>query len=172
MSATSKMLILHKDDTLPSASTLFPHLHSNPATLPSSLNPFTVTTATGFLPLKAPQVELPPQFAALTSLLEGLPIVCKNGSAGLLASFQLGSTIDSGILPDLTDALDDLTLEDGEFDLAAITAAFRDYSFLASAYLLEPCWETWSKDNEGGYGLGRQALPKCIARPLVRTAAL
>ncbi|KAK7883597.1 hypothetical protein LTR67_011096 [Exophiala xenobiotica] len=51
-----------------------------------------------------------------------------------------------------------------------LTALFRDYSFLASAYLLEPCWEAWSKNNSAGYGLGRAVLPRCIAAPLVKAA--
>jgi indoleamine 2,3-dioxygenase len=162
----------HSEKPLPHTSTLFPHLHCNPATLPSSLDPFTITTSTGFLPLRTPQVDLSARFAALTTLLKQLPIVRQDGSPGLLATFQLGNTIDARALPDLTAALDDLKAKDGKPDLAAITAAFRDYAFLASAYLLEPCWERWSKDHDGGYGLGRQTLPRCIAGPLVKTAAL
>lgn len=157
---------------LPAIATFFPHLYFNPGSLPSSLDPFTITTATGFLPLRTPQVDLPSQFNALARLVEDMPIVRQNGSAGLLATFQVGIVIDSGILPDLTAALDYLTAEDSKPDLAAMTAAFRDYAFLASAYLLEPCWETWSKDRNGGYGLGRQSLPKCIAGPLMKSAAL
>lgn len=157
---------------LPDTSQLFPHLHSDPETLPSSEDPFTITTRTGFLPLRPPQVDLPAKFAALASLLDSLPIVCQDGSAGLLAHFKLGDIIDAGNLPDLTVALDDLIAEEGKPDLAAITAAFRDYAFLASAYLLEPCWKAWSNSKDGGYGLGRQTLPRCIAGPLVKTAAL
>ena len=161
------------DETpLPRISTLFPRLHSNPANLPLSVDPFTITTTTGFLPLRAPLLDLPPKFAPLTSLLENLPVICRDGSAGLLATFQLGSTIDTGGLPDLTEVIDELIAEDGKPDLAAITAAFREYAFLTSAYLLEPCWEKWSKDKKAGYGLGRETLPGCIAGPLVKTAAL
>ena len=39
-------------------------------------------------------------------------------------------------------------------DPVLVTALFRDYSFLASAYLLEPCHITMSKT--GKYGLGLQ----------------
>ncbi|OAP64073.1 indoleamine 2,3-dioxygenase [Fonsecaea erecta] len=99
-----------------------------------------------------------------------MPIVKADKSPGLLATFKLGPVVDSGALPDLTSCVDDLRTDTGELDLEAITAAFRDYSFLASAYLLEPCWEMWSKDNEAGYGLGRAILPKCIASPLVKAA--
>jgi indoleamine 2,3-dioxygenase len=166
------MSVPHQESPFPAISIVFPHLHSNPATLPASLDPFTLTTTTGFLPLVAPLVSLPSKFTPLTSLLEDLPIVRQDGSPGLLATFALGDTIDSGTLPDFTDALDDLTTEDGKPDLAAVAAAFREYAFLASAYLLEPCWERWNKDHDSGYGLGRQRLPKCIAGPLVKTAAL
>jgi indoleamine 2,3-dioxygenase len=166
------MSVPDQESPLPATSILFPHLHSNPATLPASLDPFTITTTTGFLPLAPPLVELPSKFAPLTSLVEDLPIVRQDGSPGLLAKFALGSAIDTGTLPDLTDALDDLTTEDGKPDLVAVTAAFREYAFLASAYLLEPCWERWNKDQDGGYGLGRPMLPRCIAGPLVKTAAL
>lgn len=40
----------------------------------------------------------------------------------------------------------------------------RDYTFAASAYLLEPC-DIMNK-TKGTYGLGRQVLPKNIAVPL------
>lgn len=166
------MSVIHDERPLPHASVLFPHLHADPGSLPLSLDPFTVTTTTGFLPLKAPQVDLPLKFAPLASILDDLPILRRDGHPGLLAQNQLGRLIDSGALPNLTDSLDDLVAEDGKPDLAAITAVFRDYAFLASAYLLEPCWDTWSKDNEGGYGLGRHTLPACIAGPLVRAAVL
>ena len=166
------MPLTHEEEPLPDTSTLFPHLHSDPASLPSSLDPFTITTTTGFLPLRPPRVDLPSKFAALTSLVKNLPINRQDGSPGLLANFELGNTIDAGALPDLSDALDEFTTQDGKPNLEAITTAFRDYAFLASAYLLEPCWEAWNANQEAGYGLGRQMLPKCIAGPLVKTAAL
>jgi hypothetical protein len=47
-------------------------------------------------------------------------------------------------------------------------ALFRDYTFAASAYLLEPCDIMYrSKDD---YGLGRQILPENIAVPLVKVS--
>jgi len=148
-----------------------PNLTTDPMVLPSSLDPFTVTTSTGFLPLRTPIVNLPPTFDALTKLLENMPITKQDGSPGLLAHYELGPLIDDGALPDLLTELDGLVASDGKPDFAAITAAFRDYAFLASAYLLEPCWERWSKGLEG-YGLGRLVLPRCIAGPLVKTAKM
>ena len=151
---------------------IFPHLQKDPDTLPSSLDPFTITTSTGFLPLHPPQVDLPSKFESLTKLAENLPVVKADGNTGLLASYEVGPTVDSGhVLPDLSNEIDSLIANDGKPDLAAVTAAFREYSFVASAYLLEPCWERYNKGLEG-FGLGRQVLPKCIAGPLVKTASM
>jgi indoleamine 2,3-dioxygenase len=147
-------------------------MHDNPATLPSSLDPFTITTSTGFLPLHHPVTTLAEAFAPLFKLAADFPIVKQDGTPGLLATYQLGLTVENGALPDLSSQIDNLVTEDGKPDLAAVTAAFRDYAFIASAYLLEPCWERWSIDNDGGYGLGRETLPACIAGPLVKTADL
>ena len=151
----------------------FPHIDDDPNTLPRSLDPFTVTTSTGFLPFLDPVTELPKTFSPLVVLLEDLPIVKADGSPGLLASYQLGPTVDQKhALPNLTADIDDLITSNGKPDLAAVTAAFRDYAFLASAYLLEPCWKCWNEDHDAGYGLGRQTLPQEIAGPLVKTAAM
>ncbi|KAJ9618806.1 hypothetical protein H2204_012938 [Knufia peltigerae] len=155
---------------LPPLSTLFPHLHSDAKNIPPSTDPFTITTTTGFLPCRTPLRRLPAQFDAMSDILDEMPIMKADGTPGLVAKFQLGPLIESGKLPDLTSCIDDLRVSKDEYDLEAITALFRDYSFLASAYLLEPCWESWSKDNNAGYGLGRHVLPRCIASPLVKAA--
>lgn len=149
-----------------------PHIYKDPATLPLSLDPFTITTANGFMPWHLPLLDLPPAFTVISRLLSEMPVAKADGSPGLLAKFQLGPTIDkASSIPDLSSEIDGLTSTDGQPDLVTVTAVFRDYSFLASAYLLEPCWERWSKGLEG-YGLGRQSLPKCIAGPLMKTAKL
>lgn len=163
-----------QDNEPPKSSTkaVFPHIDSDPAVLPSSLDPFTITTQNGFLPLNTPQIDLPSVFKPLNQLCEEMPIVKEDGQPGLLATYQLGPTIDEKkALPDLTTEMDSLIAADGQPDLVAVTAAFRDYSFLSSAYLLEPCWERWNKGLEG-YGLGREKLPACLAGPLVKTAKL
>ena len=51
-----------------------------------------------------------------------------------------------------------------------MNALYRDYSFLASAYLLEPCHLRFVKGEP--YGLGRDVLPANIARPIAKCAAL
>lgn len=123
------------------------------------------------MPLRTPRVELPVTFRPLQKLLDDLPVVKADGSPGLLATYSLGQVIDDGKLIDLTDAIDTLVTPDGDANLEEVTAAFRDYSFLASTYLLEPCWERYHKGLEG-YGLGRQTLPRCIAGPLTKTAKM
>ena len=151
---------------------VLPHIDEDPTTLPSSLDPFTITTSTGFLPLRPPVVELPSVFEPLIKLAESLPVVKLDGSPGLLATYQLGPAIDlAKALPDLNGEIDSLIADDGKPDLAAVMAVFRDYAFIASAYLLEPCWERQNKGLEG-FGLGRQMLPECLAGPLVKTAKM
>jgi len=153
--------------------TTSPYLRNGPHELPSGSDPFEITGQTGFLPHHLPLRRLPPVFDALSDILEEMPVQKEDGEPGLLATHQLGPLIDSGKLPDLTHEIDKLSIDGTDsLDMAAITAAFRDYSFLASAYLLEPCWETYNMSKDGGYGLGRQVLPSCIAGPLVKCAKM
>lgn len=159
------MAYLQDDPPLPALSSLFPHFYDE--VLSESVDPFTISSSSGFLPLRPPLTTLPVEFEALAKILNDMPIVKEDGEAGLLASFKLGPLIDGGALPNLTSEVDRNVDQ-----LSIITALFRDYSFLASAYLLEPCWESWSKDHEAGYGLGRAVLPSCIAGPLVKTAKM
>ena len=149
------------------------HVTKDSSELPVGSDPFEITTQNGFLPYQLPLEKLPPAFDALSNILDDMPIEKLDGEPGLLATFKLGPLIDAGTLPDLTDAIDNLRVEgSGDVDMAAVTAAFRDYSFVASAYLLEPCWESYSTDSRNGYKLGRQILPKCIAGPLVKCAEM
>lgn len=128
----------------------------------AKLAPFTVSLTNGFLPLSPPPTKLPPSFSALSSLLARMPIRTATGDPGLLATFNLGETL-LRELPDLTDEVDKV-----RDDLRVVGALYRDYCFLASAYLLEPCHERHVKGE--GYGLGRQRLPAVLARPLARVA--
>ena len=148
----------------------FPHILDSPSTLPHSLDPFTITSSTGFLPLDTPTIVLPDVFAPLASLSARLPVVKEDGTPGLLATYELGPAVLE--LPDLTAEIDKQVTKDGKPDMFIISALFRDYSFVASAYLLEPCWETWKKNPDGGYGLGRDVLPKAVAGPMYRCAQM
>ncbi|KAG7288584.1 hypothetical protein NEMBOFW57_004937 [Staphylotrichum longicolle] len=129
-----------------------------------SLPAFMVSTTRGFLPRMDPIVTLPPEFDALESILQRMPVKTLSGEPGLLAHGKLGDTV-TAELPDLTDAVDKY-----KDNLPLMNALYRDYSFLASAYLLEPCHERFVKGE--GYGLGRDVLPANIARPIAKTAAL
>ncbi|RMJ27335.1 indoleamine 2,3-dioxygenase family protein [Aspergillus sp. HF37] len=149
----------------------FPHVHDDPASLPRSLDPFTITTSTGFLPYATSPTTLPDVFKPLLSLLQRLSVVREDGAPGLLGEYKLGPAV-LAELPDLTAHIEDVVTPEGDKDLFTITALFRDYSFLASSYLLEPCWENWSKNPDGGYGIGREVLPKSVAGPMCRCAEL
>ena len=130
----------------------------------TSLSPFVVSTTRGFLPRDEPLVRLPKDFEALEDLLQRMPVKTLDGSRGLLAEGNLGDTVLSD-LPDLTGLI-----KKHAYDMVLMTALYRDYSFLASAYLLEPCHERCIRGES--YGLARSVLPKNIAMPLDTVAKL
>lgn len=130
----------------------------------TTLPAFMVSTTRGFLPRMDPIATLPPEFDALESLLQRMPVKTLSGEPGLLADGRLGDAV-AAELPDLTDAVDKYAA-----NLPLMNALYRDYSFLASAYLLEPCHQRFLKGE--GYGLGRDVLPANIARPIAKCAAL
>ncbi|KAL1990424.1 hypothetical protein VTN49DRAFT_6263 [Thermomyces lanuginosus] len=157
--------------TVPSSlEKLFPYINHDPASIPHSVDPFTITTTSGFMPYKLAPTELPEVFKPLAQLIEEMPVAKADGTPGLLATYSLGSAIKD--FPDLTDEIDKVRTEDGKYDLYTLTALFRDYSYVASAYILEPCWENWRKNPDGGYGLGRDRLPHSIAGPMWRCAEI
>ncbi|KAI8811729.1 hypothetical protein BJ742DRAFT_795266 [Cladochytrium replicatum] len=121
---------------------------------------FFVTPANGFLPRQDPLEKLPDSFAALESLLNRMPIDLPDGSHGLLATGKFGAAVEAE-LP--------LYEVDHIMDTRLLTALFRDYTFAASAYLLEPCDLRFRQTGE--YGIGREVLPKNIAVPLAKVAA-
>lgn len=149
-------------DTLSSSPSFNVLHHTEPedTTLPA----FMVSTTRGFLPRDEPIVHLPPEFDILESILSRMPIKTADGTPGLLATYTLGETVLKE-LPDLTSAIDKYTE-----NLPLMNALYRDYSFLASAYLLEPCHERFM--NGESYGLGRQTLPAVISLPISRCAEL
>ena len=91
-----------------------------------------------------------------------MPIRTLSGEPGLLADFKLGPTVEAE-LPDLSEFV-----EQYKEYLPLMNALYRDYSFLASAYLLEPCHERFMRGES--YGLGRQTLPRNIALPISKVA--
>ncbi|XXG99273.1 hypothetical protein Hte_005610 [Hypoxylon texense] len=129
-----------------------------------SLPAFVVSTTRGFLPRMDPITTLPPEFEAVENLLQRMPVRTLSGAAGLLASGELGDAV-LRELPDLSEQV-----EKYRENLPVMTALYRDYSFLASAFLLEPCHMRFIKGEP--YGLGRSFLPAQLSRPIVRCAEL
>ncbi|OZJ03285.1 hypothetical protein BZG36_03738 [Bifiguratus adelaidae] len=120
---------------------------------------FMVGETNGFLPRQAPLVELPNRFHKLEYLLQRMPLVMANGEEGLLAKGKFGDAVKA--LPEYE--VDDIT------DAQLLSALYRDYTFVASAYLLEPCDIMYREKKD--YGLGRQVLPRNVAVPLAKVAA-
>lgn len=130
----------------------------------TSLPAFMVSTTRGFLPRGEPLATLPADFAVVEDLLRRMPVKTASGEPGLLAHGAFGDAV-LAELPDLTPAV-----EAHKHDLVLQNALYRDYSFLASAYLLEPCHQRFLAGE--GYGLGRDRLPPVLARPIARCAEL
>ncbi|ORY57279.1 indoleamine 2,3-dioxygenase family protein [Pseudomassariella vexata] len=130
----------------------------------NSLPAFMVSTTRGFLPRMDPIVSLPAEFDMVESILARMPVKTLTGEPGLLFYGTMGDVV-LDELPDLTDAV-----EKYKDDLPMQNALYRDYSFLASAYLLEPCHIRFM--NKQPYGLGRDRLPVQLARPIARCAEL
>jgi indoleamine 2,3-dioxygenase len=120
---------------------------------------FIVSEQYGFLPRNLPLWELPNQYSALDSLLKRAVINQPDGSKGLLAHGKFGDAVQKE-LP-LYD-MDKVT------DSRLVSALLRDYSFLASMYLLEPCDISIRKNKV--YGLARDVLPANIAVPFTKLA--
>ncbi|KAF7545416.1 hypothetical protein G7Z17_g9189 [Cylindrodendrum hubeiense] len=130
----------------------------------TTLPAFMVSTTRGFLPRMDPIVTLPKEFDAFEDILQRMPVKMASGEPGLLAQYKLGDVVDKE-LPNLAEAVDKY-----KDNLPIQNALYRDYSFLASAYLLEPCHHRFIKGEP--YGLGRQVLPANIAHPIARCAEI
>ncbi|KAJ3304224.1 hypothetical protein HDV03_002961 [Kappamyces sp. JEL0829] len=120
---------------------------------------FSITPKNGFLPLEDPIQDLPKEFGQLNDLLKKMPLLLDDGvTPGLLSKGEFGKAVEK--LP-----LYDVSKIDNQ---ALLMALFRDYTFAASSYLLEPC--DIMNRKKGSYGLGRDVLPKQLAVPLVQIA--
>ncbi|KAJ2079802.1 hypothetical protein H4R24_003530 [Coemansia sp. RSA 988] len=114
-----------------------------------------VSTTSGFLPRRDPLAILPSYYEKIDELLHEMSVLKQDGTFGLLHTGRFGSRIER-----------ELPLYDVEFvfDLRILAALYRDYSMLASAYLLEPCDIQFRLARN--YGLARRVLPTNIAVPL------
>ena len=122
---------------------------------------FNVSAEHGFLPVKAPLIKLPSIYDDLQAVLDNMPVVLNENDFGYL------NTEDGIVAPTLA-IKNHLTAVEKEEDIFVLQALFRSYSFLASAYLLEPSFQQYRKD--GKYGKARNFLPANIAQPFCKVA--
>ncbi|KAJ3177489.1 hypothetical protein HDU85_005856 [Gaertneriomyces sp. JEL0708] len=123
---------------------------------------FTITPQNGFLPTADPLVTLPAEYKVLDDILEEMPLEKRDGSAGLLKDGKFGGVVDSESVRKEGERWEKAVT--AERDVRVLTALFRDLTFAASAYLLEPCDLSFRLTKD--YGYGRPLLPRQIAVPL------
>ena len=117
---------------------------------------FNVSANHGFLPIKAPLVSLPKIYEDVQAVLDNMPVVLNDNQNGYLHT-------ENGIVAPTLAIKNHLADVENEQDIFVLQALFRSYSFLASAYLLEPSFQQFRKD--GKYGKARNILPANIAQP-------
>ena len=122
---------------------------------------FDVSAAHGFLPTKAPMVKLPSTYSDLQAVLDAMPVVLNEKEFGFLNT-------PNGIVEPVLAIENHVEAIEKETDIFVLQALFRSYSFLASAYLLEPSYQQFKID--GKYGKARNVLPKNIAMPFCKVA--
>lgn len=122
---------------------------------------FNVSAQHGFLPVKAPLATLPTTFFDLQTLLDAMPVVISENKYGLLNT-------PNAIVEPVLAIKNHIQEIEKENDIFVLQALFRSYSFLASAYLLEPSFQQFKID--GKYGKARNVLPVNIAVPFCRVA--
>ena len=121
---------------------------------------FNVNYKNGFLPESVPLEFLPERYQPLQDILDNMPVKI-NSKSGYL-DFP-GKIFD--VVSHLPNLIDQVQQED---DIKIIQALFRGYSFLASAYTLEPSFQHYRKT--GKYGKANNILPKQIAQPFVEVS--
>ncbi len=109
---------------------------------------FSIDAEHGFLPINAPLKALPYEYNKIQEIIDELPNLIHNESE--LENLVLG----------LPNYLNQVNLES---DIFVIQALYRAYTFITSAYLLQPAF---LNQNEGKYGKGRTVLPENITQPL------
>ncbi|KAM0752421.1 hypothetical protein T439DRAFT_324508 [Meredithblackwellia eburnea MCA 4105] len=122
---------------------------------------FTISKERGFLPREDPLAELPAEFSTIESLLRRMTIHQPDGSKGLLAKGEFGDTVLKELNQETTDKVLAAVKSKNQ---PLISALFRDFCFMTSAYLLEPVDLRFRAT--GQYGAGRDVLPYHLAVPL------
>ncbi len=109
---------------------------------------FSIDSKNGFLPLRDPLNKLPEQYDCVQYIINMLPQLIKNGE--LLES----------LVNNLPNMINQVKLEN---DIFVTQALYRAYTFITSAYLLQPSYES---QTDGKYGKGRNILPIQLTQPL------
>lgn len=117
---------------------------------PYTDNFFSIDETNGFLPIKDPLVLLPERYSDVQEIITNLPSLVQAESSDLLFSSILN-------LPNKINIVNE------ETDVFVIQALYRAYTFLTSAYLLEP---SNRNKTDGKYGVGRNVLPIQLTQPL------
>ena len=121
---------------------------------------FNVNYKNGFLPEINPLETLPNLYQSLQIVLDNMPVKINDKSGYLDESGKIFEVVKS--MPNLIDEVSN------EKEIRVIQALFRGYSFLASAYTLEPSFQHYRKT--GKYGKANNILPKQIAQPFVEVS--
>ena len=118
---------------------------------------FNVNGKNGFLPEQPPLEKLPLKYSNLQKLLDKMPVKLNDKSGYLDIPGKIKKVVET-----LPNYLEDVSKES---DIRIIQALFRGYSFLASAFTLEPSFQHFR--NTGKYGKANNILPPQIAQPFV-----
>ena len=119
---------------------------------------FEVNSTNGFLPKHEPLRVLPDRYIGLQKVIDDMPIKKEDGSDGLLS-------IEGAIEKSVKDLPNYKELVDKEDDPFMLSALYRAYAFLASAFTLAPAHFGYLKT--GKYGKAHNYIPEQIAQPLV-----
>jgi indoleamine 2,3-dioxygenase len=110
---------------------------------------FNINSQNGFLPFKHPLPSLPSEFSDLQSITDKLSSILQ--TEGLIVT----------TISQLTDYTNQIKSISDKYILAAL---FRAYTFITSAFLLEPSYHEYKRTKT--YGKARNVLPQCLAVPL------
>lgn len=123
---------------------------------------FDISPEHGFLPYYEPSDDLPDKFRCLLDLSKRMPIYVdfEKKEKGLLA--------EEGALKREVEKLPNFVNEIKGDDPKYLQTLYRLYTFISSAYLLEPAYHHYLKT--GVYGKGERMLPENLAQPLVKVA--
>ena len=120
---------------------------------PYTDNFFSIDESNGFLPIKSPLKELPERYDDIQFIISNLPELISEGNL-----------LESSILC----LQNKIELVKQETDIFVIQALYRAYTFLTSAYLLEP---SNRNKTDCKYGVGRNILPSQLTQPLEYVAS-